>query len=293
MDKQTKQGYLITFISYFFWGVIPIYWKQLKAFPPLELLSARIIVTAMTLMIVVMILKKNDLKTYWINPQIRRGLLFSSCLIGLNWGIFVYAVNAGYMVQASLGYYINPLLSVFFGIFIMRERLTKMQYLSLILALVGVLYMTLSYGKFPWIAIILALSFGLYGLLKKLYHLDSISSLLGETLVLLPIAFIVLIFSQSTSNWMQQVPLIQWLWMFLAGLITAIPLLLFSEGAKRIPMSAIGFLQYIAPTLMLMIGVFGYNEKFTQEHMISFTFIWSGLLLYSLSLRKRKQSSEI
>lgn len=291
MDKYKKQGYLITFISYFFWGVIPIYWKQLKALPAIELLSVRILVTALTLLIVVSLMRKKELSKYWRDTKIRRGLLFSSCLIGLNWGIFVYAVNAGYMVQASLGYYINPLLSVFFGIFIMKERLSKLQYTSLILALIGVVYMTLSYGKFPWIAILLALSFGLYGLLKKLYHLDSINSLLGETLLLLPIAVGAIVYTQSSSGWMQQVPMTQWVWVSLSGLVTAIPLLLFSEGAKRIPLSAIGFLQYIAPTLMLAIGVFVYHEVFTQAHFISFAFIWTGLLLYTVSITMKLEKS--
>lgn len=278
----------MTFVAYVMWGIIPIYWKQLTMIGTLDLLTIRIIVSAITLIIVVFIGKKVVFTTYLKDPKIRIKLIVSACLISINWGVFVYAINAGFVLQASLGYYINPLVTVFLGIFIMKERLSKSQYISIILALIGVIYLAIAYGEFPWISIVLAFSFGFYGLVKKLYQLDSINSLLVETLYSMPVMLIIMLFFGTDHSWIQQIGANEIIFILLAGIITSVPLLLFSEGAKRIPLSAVGFLQYIAPTLMLLVGVILYNENFTSAHVISFSFIWLGLVIYTVSVFKKK-----
>jgi chloramphenicol-sensitive protein RarD len=287
MDKALIKGYSMTFLAYVIWGIMPIYWKQLTEIMALELISMRIVITVITLLLFVLMAKQKEFLVYMKHSKIRKQLLVSSFFIAVNWGIFVYAVNAGYMVQASLGYYMNPLISVFLGIFILKEKLTKPQYISLAFAALGVLFLTISYGQLPWISLILGGTFALYGLFKKVYHLNSINSLLVETIYLLPISILALLWTQVNSLWIKDISISTWIILTLAGLITAIPLVLFSDGAKLIPLSAVGFLQYVAPTLMLLIGVVLYKEKFTFIHKISFSFIWLGLLVYSGSLIKK------
>lgn len=293
MEKISIKGYLMTFIAYVIWGVLPLYWKQLASFRAFELLAMRIIVTVITMGLVVLIAKQNLIITYFKDPKIRKQLLLTSVLIAINWGVFVFAVNSGYMIQASLGYYMNPLISVLLGIFVLKEKLTKPQYISLILAALGVLYLAVSYGEFPWIALILGLSFALYGLFKKTYHLNSLHSLLLETVYLFPVMVVIAIYTNQQTQWVATISTTEWMILALSGILTAIPLILFSDGAKLIPLSAVGFLQYVAPTLMLAIGVIVYHEAFTNGHKISFALIWSGLLIYSVSLTARKRDLTI
>lgn len=283
MNKNKSIGYMMAFSSYLIWGVLAIYWKQLSHLSSGELLATRIIASVITLLIVVHSLKNPKYMDYLRDKSIRRKLLLSAVLVSINWAVFVYAVNAGYVLQASLGYYINPLVSVFLGIFVLKERLSKIQYVAIVLAASGVLYMTFGYGEFPWISLVLAFSFGLYGLLKKLYHLDSLNSLLVETMYFAPFMIVVLMGS-NPNVWVEGVAVHQHFMVLLAGVITVVPLLLFSEGAKRIPLSTIGFLQYIAPTMMLLIGVLMYGEAFTEYHAISFGMIWSGLVVFSIHI---------
>jgi len=287
MEKISVKGYIMTFVAYVLWGIIPIYWKQLTSFHSFELISLRIMITVVTLLLFVIIAKQQEFIIYIRNKKIRRQLMITALLIAVNWGVFVFAVNAGYMVQASLGYYMNPLFSVLLGIVVLKEKLSKVQYISLLFAFIGVVYLAVSYGKIPWIALILGSSFALYGLFKKTYHLNSINSLLVETIFLLPITVALVIYTQVNTPWMSSIQSSEWFILCLSGIITAIPLILFSDGAKLIPLSAVGFLQYVAPTLMLLIGVVMYKEAFTMSHKISFLFIWSGLVIYSISLVKK------
>lgn len=278
----------MTFMAYVTWGVLPLYWKQLSSFHAFELLAMRIIVTVVTMMIVVLLIRENIVFEYLKDKKIRRQLMLTAVLIAVNWGVFVFAVNSGYMIQASLGYYMNPLMSVLLGIFVLKEKLTKAQYVSLTLAALGVLYLAISYGQIPWIALILGLSFALYGLFKKTFHLNSFHSLLLETIYLSPFMILIAFFTQYQTHWFETISIHEWLILSIAGVLTAIPLILFSDGAKIIPLSAVGFLQYVAPTLMLFIGVVVYNEPFTLSHKISFALIWSGLLIYTISLTRKK-----
>lgn len=284
MQQKKLGGYLETFSSYLLWGILPIYWKQLKSLGALDILAVRVIMSAITLAVFLYFTKNLKLIPYIKDKKIRKQLLLTAVLIALNWGIFVYAVNAGHMLEASLGYYMNPLVSVFLGIFVLKEKLTKSQYISIGFAFIGVLYMTVRYGRFPWIAIALAVSFGFYGLFKKTYQLDSMNSLLTETTFLAPFMLIAMMFEANPGQWIIHISLMEGILAVLSGIITVVPLVLFSEGAKRIPLSAVGFLQYVAPTMMLMIGVLMYGEVFKMDHVISFGFIWFGLIVYTVSI---------
>lgn len=227
------------------------------------------------------------LKDFAHNKKQLYALAIASFIISANWFIYIWAVNSGHMIEASLGYYINPLISILLGVIVLKEKLTIYQFVSFLLAGVGVLILTVSHGSFPWIAISLALTFGLYGLAKKLINVDSAVGLTLETLVVSPFAFIylvILLFNNSNSFFTASMKTN--LLLIGAGVATAVPLLYFAKGAQKIPLSLLGFLQYIAPTLTLILGVFVYQEHFTKVQLLSFIFIWSALTIYSLSKTK-------
>jgi chloramphenicol-sensitive protein RarD len=229
-----------------------------------------------------------------MDAKSRRALILTGMLIGLNWFTYVYAVNSARIVEASMGYYINPLLSVVLGIVILKERLNLLQIIAFLLACGGVLYLTIDYGRFPWIALLLACAFGLYGLLKKTTQIESMSSLMIETMFLSPIALGIMFYQISHGRVaLFSISVSTDFLLVLAGVITVLPLYWFAQGAKRIPLFSVGFLQYIAPTLMLVIGIFIYNETFTRAHLVSFGFIWIALVLYSLTLVRASESPAI
>lgn len=286
LNSKTKVGYVITFLSYLIWGIMTIYWKQINHFESLEILGARILFSALTLFIVVHCMKKPIYLTYLKEKKSRNKLVLSSVMIAINWGIFLLAVGTGNVLQASLGYFINPLVSTLLGVIFLHEKMSKVQLISIVFAATGVVYMTFFYGVFPWISLILAFSFGLYGLLKKKAHLDSLNSLLVEVIFLVPFAIGLLIVQgalMETSVFESSI--IEWVLIVFSGVVTILPLSLFAEGVKRIPLSAVGFLQYIVPTMMFFIGVFMYNESFSYEQGISFGLIWIGVLVYLASIR--------
>ncbi|GAB7087309.1 hypothetical protein JCM15579A_14130 [Marinifilum fragile] len=210
--------------------------------------------------------------------------------------MFIYAVNINQIVEASLGYYINPIVNVLLGMIILKERLNTLKIVALIIASVSVIYLTIDYGRFPWIAIILALSFGFYGLVKKTAGIEAIPALTVETFILAPLAagFIFWkLFDHSGALFSGDISTDAYL--MLTGIVTTLPLYWFAKGAQRIPLSAIGFMQYIGPTLMLLIGVFVYDEAFKKEQIIAFSLIWFALVLYTISMiqgtRQKKEAN--
>lgn len=287
------EGYLFGIFAYLIWGILPIYWRQLKVCTSLEVLSYRIVGSFIFLVLLVLLLKRKGFLNYLKEKRTRNALMMTGVLISINWGVFIFAVNSNHVLQASLGYYINPLINVLLGMLILKERMTKLQLVSLFLAFCAVLFMTISYGVFPWISLILAVTFAVYGLLKKIYHLDSLLSLLGELLILLPISigYLIYLFSQGKGQFLGGNLKLDLL-VIIAGVVTVIPLYLFAEGTKKIALSAIGFLQYIAPTMMLLIGVILYDEPFTDVHKISFVLIWIALCLYAFSILHKKNSEK-
>ncbi len=279
-------------MAYLFWGILPLYWKLLDHISALEILAHRVFWSFVFVVGIVFVTKKGKVLVREIpglikNRKILIGVTVSSLLVTLNWFIFIWAVNSNHIIETSLGYYINPLVSVLLAVLVLKERLLFWQTISFSLAGIGVLIMTLQIGTFPWVALSLALSFALYGLVKKLTNLDSLIGLTLETMLITPIAmfFLVSQFAKGIdaffhSGITQQILLVG------AGVATALPLLWFAQAAKRIPLTMIGILQYVSPTISLMIGVFLYNEPFTKTHMITFTFIWTALVIYSFSKSK-------
>ena len=209
-------------------------------------------------------------------------IIVAGYVITVNWGTFIWAVSNGHVLQSSLGYYINPLVSIVLALIFLKERFNKFEWLAIIFALIGVLYMTIKIGEFPFISLLLAFSFGIYGLLKKIVHIDAISSITIECIVTAPAGLIYVIYL-----WQQQHITfglnISSFWLLFSGAITAIPLILFSAGAKRIPLSLTGFIQYVGPTIMFILGIFVFKEPFNTDQLITFIFIWIGIVLYSIS----------
>ncbi|WP_085506375.1 EamA family transporter RarD [Thalassobacillus devorans] len=290
--NDNKLGVIYTGGAYVLWGFLPIYWKLVQEVSPIAILGHRIVWSFVFMIGVILIWRKwnefrSEIKRTWKNKKSALGITFASIAISINWLTYIWAVNSEHVVEASLGYYINPLVSILLGMIFFKETFNRPQWLAFILAAAGVAYMTINFGSVPWLALMLAFSFGIYGLLKKTVDLNAMFGLTIETLIMTPIAAIYLL-SLPQANWGS----IDWLsttslLLFGAGVATAIPLLLFAAGAKRIPLSMVGFLQYIAPTIMLIIGVFLYKEPFTHVHLVSFLFIWAGLLIYTYARVKR------
>lgn len=289
---ETQKGVIYAGFSYLLWGLLPIYWKLLDNVNAKEILASRVVWSFIFMVIILILTKKwglfvQTIKGFAKNKKQMYALTIASLLISVNWFIYIWAVNSDNMIEASLGYYINPLISILLGMFVLKEKLTVYQYVSFILAAIGVLIISISHGQFPWIAISLAFSFGVYGLAKKLINVDSAVGLTLETLVITPIAVIYMgfLFINDANSFLSdgvQTDLL----LIGAGAATAIPLLYFAKGAQKIPLSLLGFLQYIAPTLTLLLGVFVYNEHFSKIQLLSFIFIWSALTIYSLSKTK-------
>ncbi|RTR29594.1 EamA family transporter RarD [Robertmurraya yapensis] len=291
-DNEIKSGAIQAGISYVIWGLLPIYWKFLGEVSADEILASRIVWAFVLMVLLLLITKKwspfiTTLKGLKDNQKRLWALVIASLLISGNWFVYIWAVNHDQMIQASLGYYINPLVSVLLGVLFLKEKLSPAQYVSFFMAIVGVVILSISYGEIPWISLALAFSFGFYGLAKKLIKVDSSIGLTLETMVVTPIAlaYIIFLFVQGNQAFLS-VSISTDLLLIGSGLATALPLLYFAKGAQKIPLSMLGFIQYIAPTLTLILGVFLYNETFSKAHLLAFIFIWGALAIYSLSKTK-------
>ncbi|MCM3759985.1 EamA family transporter RarD [Alkalihalobacillus oceani] len=289
-DTTYRNGVIATVTAYLLWGILPLYWKLLEHVPAMEVLAHRII-WSLVLMFLLLLARKQlpafwkECKIIFSNKKSAFGITFAAFFISINWFLFIWAVANERVVEASLGYYINPLISVLLGILFLKERFTRWQAVSFVLAFIGVMILTLFYGVVPWVSLILACSFGIYGLLKKTVQIGALFGLTIETLITAPFALGFLYFyhqqlAESRSFFVDSTT--AWL-LIIAGAATAIPLLLFATGARRIPLSLMGFLQYIAPTLMLILGVFLYKEPFHLSQLIAFLFIWTGLFIFTSS----------
>ncbi|KSU85314.1 chloramphenicol-sensitive protein RarD [Fictibacillus enclensis] len=291
MRSQNEQtvGIWYAALSYLMWGFLPLYWKPLQSAGSGDVLAHRIIWSFIFMLLIILVMKRTsafvgNLRSLFLDKKHFFAVLASSLLISANWLIYIWAVNSNHVVEASLGYYINPLISVLLGIIVLKEKLNAWQVASFVVALAGVGLLTFQYGRFPWVALSLALSFGLYGLAKKVGSFDSIIGLTYETMFVTPLALAYIVFAQQrgTEAFAAQNSTVTLLLMG-AGVVTAIPLLCFAQGAKRISLSMIGFLQYIAPTIMLILGVFLYHEDFSKTRLFSFFLIWLALIIFSFS----------
>lgn len=294
---EQKQGIIYGILAYMLWGILPIYWKLLETTGADIVLAHRIIWSFVFMIAFILVTKRWTAFTAEWKRIIRKRKTFitiasASIVISLNWLVFIWAVQHDFVVQASLGYYINPLVSVLFAIIFLKESLSKGQLISFLLAGIGVVYLTMDYGVFPWVSLVLAFSFASYGLLKKIASIDATFSLAIETLVVTPIALLYLWATAGASIGFSGESFTSVTLLIGAGVATAIPLLLFGSAVLYIPLSMVGFLQYIAPTFMLVLGVFLYDEPFTQAHLITFTLIWVSLVLYMYSSFQQHKKSK-
>lgn len=282
--QPMKRGVVAGFLAYMLWGLLPVYWKAVDAVPPLEILCHRI---AWSLAFLLVVLAATG-RWAWIR-QVRsspRTLLLhagTACLLSVNWFVYIWATLSGHIVDASLGYFITPLFSVVLGVLFLHERLRSWQRIAIVSAAVGVLVLTAGYGSFPWIALILTFTFGLYGLLRKVSPLGSLEGLSLETAVLFLPALGYLAYREAAAGAsFGHAGGVTTLLLVGTGPVTAIPLLLFAAAARRVRLSTLGILQYIAPTLQFLLGVLAYGEPFTAARLLGFVPIWLALVIYSV-----------
>jgi chloramphenicol-sensitive protein RarD len=280
--QRMKKGIFYGIGAYLLWGVFPIYWKWLVAVPATQLIAHRIIWSFILLAIIVLATRQwRAFRTAVLRRRVILIYLASGILLAINWLTYVWAVNAGFIVETSLGYFINPLLSVLLGVLFLREKLRPWQWVLIGLAAIGVTYVAISYGQFPWIALTLAFTFGIYGYVKKAAPLGSLYGLTLETgLLFLPAAGFLLVMEMQGQGAFQQSGLINDMLMIGAGVVTTVPLLLFASAAQRIPLSTVGILQYITPTMQFLLGVLVYREPFNRSHLIGFCIVWLALILF-------------
>lgn len=289
MNEFSKVGIFYAAGAYILWGVLPIYWKLLDKVSAFEILASRFVWSCVFVALLILFTGKAkqfiaDTKLVFSDYKRALALLCAAITISFNWGIFIWAVTAGRIVETSMGYYINPLVSVLFGVAFLHERLDRLQIYAVICAAIGVFMMIWNLGILPWISVSLAFTFALYGLIKKYLPIAAISSIMWETIIISPIALYYEhgLFAQGLSSY-TQVDTLHLCLLVGAGAVTATPLILFTAGAKLLPLKIVGFLQYFAPTISLFIGIFMYGEPFTASHLLSFGWIWFGLFLFIIS----------
>lgn len=293
-NPQLKKGIIIGIFAYTLWGFMPIYWKFLEGVSAEVVLTQRIIWSFVFMLIFIIITRQwhafiTETKRIFHHKKTLIIVLLASIIIGFNWLVFIWAVQNDRVIESSMGYYINPLMNVILGVVFLKEKLSKMQQLSILLAAIGVAIMTFNYQSFPWVALILAVSFSLYGLLKKIVNLNATFSLMIETVLLTPFALIYLFYHFGLSLGLNESTLAIDLLLIGSGIATALPLLLFGMAVIHLSLSLTGFLQYISPTVMLLLGAFLYDEPFTYIHAITFIFIWVSLILYMTTVIKHEK----
>ena len=292
-DAENRSGIINAISAYFLWGFAPIYFKLIDTITPGEILIHRILWSSLLLLVIIMVTRKGrKFISILKQPKVILKLTISASFLAVNWFLFIWAINNNHLLDASLGYFINPLFNVALGMAFLGERLRKWQKFAVVLAIIGVLIQLVILGSLPIISLALACTFGLYGLLRKKMHLDSFIGLLIESLMMLPIAlgFWLFFVSSDTSNmfnngWGLNVTLM------MAGIVTTAPLLCFTAAAKRLTLASLGFFQYIGPSIMFVLATFVYQEAIQPSKMVTFAFIWVALTIYSIdSLKARKAS---
>ena len=283
--SQLTSGILYTLGAFLLWGAVPPYWKLIDHVPALQIPAHRILWTCVLLAALISLRRGwGAVREALANRKTALILALTAVLVSANWTVFIWAVVSGHLVESSMGYFINPLISVALGVLLLRERLSFWQGVSVAFALGGVVYLAAGLRSLPWISLALAFSFGFYGLFRKTVAVESVTGTFIETLYLMPLTLLFLgretILGRgafgSADIWTNVL-------LILAGPVTALPLVWFANGARRIPLSMVGFLQYLTPTLHLALGVLLYRERFTRTHLVSFGLIWAGILIYTAS----------
>lgn len=281
-QNMENKGIFYALGAYISWGLLPVYWKALETVPALQILGHRII-WSFFLVLTIIVARREWLEFKQIFTS-RSRLLYAglaASLLGINWLVYIWAVNSNHIIESSLGYFINPLVSVLLGVIFFREKLRSAQWLAVGLAALGVVYLTFHFGVFPWISMVLALTFGFYGLMKKKSSLEALQGLgIEMTFLFLPAMVYLLLVQGRGSGRFIQAGASTTVLLIMTGVITALPILSFGFAARSIPLSMVGLLQYIAPTLQFLLGVLVYNEPFTQDRLIGFMVIWLALIIY-------------
>lgn len=282
-QQRTRQGILLAMAAYTMWGIAPIYFKSISEVSPLEILSHRVIWSVFLLAGLLHLGRRwHAVRDAFKTKKTMVYLCTTALLVGVNWLLFIWAVNTNRMLDASLGYYINPLLNVILGMLFLGERLRKLQWFAVALAAAGVIIQLIAFGSVPIVAFALASTFGVYGLLRKKIALEAQVGLFIETVIMLPLAaFYLLVISDSPTAVMTNNPASLNLLLICAGFVTTLPLLCFTGAATRLKLSTLGFFQYIGPSLMFLLAVSVYGEQFTTDKVLTFTFIWSALVLFT------------
>lgn len=295
MNHARRTGMMAALSTYLIWGVLPLYWNLLARAEANEILAHRIIWSFIFMVVVLMVTKrwqsfKEDCRALWQGKKRGAILLLAAFTISLNWLTYIWAVNHGHVIDTSIGYYINPLMSVLFGIVFFRERISGLKKISLLLAAIGIVLMTYQLGKLPWVAVVLAVSFSVYGALKKQLHLNPFSSITLETLLMVPFAvpYIGMLMMSPANHFSLATPDLA-LYLMGTGVVTAVPLVLFSYGANLLPLNVLGFFQYISPTIGLLLGIFFFHETFGMAQISALGFVWAAIVLFTVaeSLRRR------
>ncbi|WP_462393850.1 EamA family transporter RarD [Mitsuokella multacida] len=289
MNHARRTGMMAALSTYLIWGVLPLYWNLLARAEANEILAHRIIWSFVFMVVVLMVTKrwqsfKEDCRALWQNKKRGAILLLAAFTISLNWLTYIWAVNHGHVIDTSIGYYINPLMSVLFGIVFFRERISGLKKISLLLAAIGIVLMTYQLGKLPWVAVVLAVSFSVYGALKKQLHLNPFSSITLETLLMMPFAvpYIGILMMSPANHFSLATPDLA-LYLMGTGVVTAVPLVLFSYGANLLPLNVLGFFQYISPTIGLLLGIFFFHETFGMAQISALGFVWAAIVLFTVA----------
>jgi len=278
---QSFKGLLAAVCAFSLWGFLPVYWKQLEKFPAQVILCHRMIWSLfVTLALLLVFRRMNTFISALKQRENLKSYTLTALLLSVNWFLFIWSVNSGFIVEASLGYFITPLINVFFGMIFFQEKMRPMQLLALSFAFLGVLYLTLVYGRFPWIALILAVTFALYGFYHKKNRMPALDGLCLETLVLALPAIVLLTLLSLTSQQSYQVSASDIVLLMGCGVATTAPLLFFGFAAQNIHLSSLGMLQYLSPTINLILGIFVYGEEFPHARFVGFLLIWLALALF-------------
>ncbi len=283
--KKYIQGLAMGSSAFIMWGLLPLYWKWVSAITPYQIFAQRVVWSFVFVVVILIVMGKWKIFTGALKSIRNWKLIIAPAFfISVNWLLYIWAVNNNYIIETSLGYYINPLVLTLFGRVFFKERLNRLQKVGIGFAGVGVAIKTLTYGRIPIIALVLATSFALYGLLKKKSNLDSITGMGFETMVIgIPSLFYLIGMESSGLGISGNLPTSFWLMIAISGIVTATPLMLYAEGTKRLPLTVVGFLQYIAPTIALFIGVFVFKEPFNSISLFAFVLIWIGIAFFSYS----------
>ena len=289
-----KQGTLYVLVCYILWGLLPVFWKQLSMVGALYVLANRILWSLVFTVIILWFRRDRfaSVRTAFRDRQEWKLLTLAGFVVCVNWGMYIWAVSNGHILDSSLAYYMNPILAILIGTLVFREKLSRLQWLAVAVAFTGLVIAVIRYRQIPWVALIIGGSFAVYGALKKRVRSDAVTSTFMETLTLSPFFLLLVLWMERQGT--GAIGVLQgWQWALLpiSGIVTTVPLLFFSAGMKTTPMTLSGILMYINPTLQLLLSVLLYREEFTTTHAILFGFVWSGLVLYLLAAFRKERTS--